>query len=151
LLLTGCLAVLALAALLAGRLPALVRLEARAAARLEQNRLVSTLWGVAAGLLLFLLAAALFNGKMFALLGLVVLVTGLALAALGSAAAALSVGTRLADALGVMEIESFAALRLGLWFFGLAAAVPFAGWLLVLGLAASGVGAVLEVLVTRKT
>jgi hypothetical protein len=150
-LLTGCLAVLTLAALLLGRLPALIRLGTQASAKLERSRLFPALWGLAASLLLFLLAAVLFHGKTFALLGLLVLMAGLVLAGLGSAVAALSVGTRLTDALGLLETGHFDALRLGFWVFGFASAVPFAGWLLVLSLLASGVGAVLETLVTRKT
>ena len=148
--LTGCLAVVALVALLVGRLAALTRLGTRAAVRLETSRAIPTLWGLAAGLLVFLLAAVLFNIHALALLGVLVLAAGLALAGLGLAAAALSVGTRLAEALDLLEIDSLGALRLGLWSLGLAAGVPFAGWLLALLLLASGLGAVLETLTVRK-
>ena len=79
------------------------------------------------------------------------LAAGLALAGLGLAAAALSVGMRLSEEVHGLEQESLDALRLGLGTLALAAAVPVAGWLLVLGLIASGIGTVLEVWVTRRT
>ena len=149
LLLTGCLAALTLAATALGRLGVLVRFGARASARLDVPRLVPALWGLAAGLGMFLLAAVLFNTHVLALLGLAVLIAGFSLAALGLAAAALSVGTRLSDAFASLESETFSVLRVGLWMLLLASAVPFAGWLLVLLALASGIGAVLETLVVR--
>ena len=149
LLLTGCLATLALAAGALGRLDTLLRLGTRAAARLEMDRTIPVLWGLAAGLGVFLLAAVLFNTKVLALLGLAVLVIGFSIAALGLAAAALFVGTRLADAFTSLEADTFSVLRAGLWTLTLASAVPFAGWLLVVLALAAGIGAVLETLVVR--
>ena len=148
--LTGCLTTLALAALLIGRLGALTQLGTRAAARLEINRLIPTLWGLAAGLLIFLLDAILFNTHSLALLGIVVLVIGLALAGMGLAATGLSIGTRVSEAFDLLETETLGALKLGLWSLLLTSAVPFAGWLLGLLMLASGIGAVLETLVVRK-
>lgn len=149
LLLTGCLAVLALAATASGRLDTLLRLGTRASARLDTGRITPTLWGLAAGLGIFLLAAVLFNTKVLTLLGLAVLLAGFSAAALGLAAAALSVGIRLSDVFASSESETFGALRIGLWTLLLASAVPFAGWLLVLLALASGTGAALEMLVAR--
>jgi len=140
---------LALAATALGRLDALLRLGTRASARLETGRAIPTLWGLAAGLGIFLLAAILFNTKVLTLLGLAVLVAGFSLAALGLAAAALSVGTRLSDAFASLETETLSALRVGLWTLLLASTVPFAGWLLVLLALAAGIGATLEMLVAR--
>lgn len=113
------------------------------------DRTIPVLWGLAAGLGVFLLAAVLFNTKVLALLGLAVLVIGFSIAALGLAAAALFVGTRLADAFTSLEADTFSALRAGLWTLTLASAVPFAGWLLVVLALAAGIGAVLEMLVVR--
>lgn len=151
LLLIGCLAVLALLALLLDRLPALTQVGMRAAARLEASRLIPTLWGLAAGLLVFLLAAVLFNSHSLALLGVLVLAFGLALSGLGLAVAALSAGTKLLEAFDLIETDPLNTLRLGLWCLVLAAGVPFAGWLLTLFALASGIGAVLETLVGRGT
>ena len=157
LLLTGCLAVLALTALLTGRLPALIQLGTRASARMTKKIVgaVPVLWGLAAGLLLLLVVAVSFKSHTLAFLGWIGLVLGLALAGLGLAVAALSVGARLSEEFPGLETERLDSrldsLRLGLWLFVLAAAVPFAGWFLVLGLVASGVGTVLETLVTRRT
>ncbi|MGI4788858.1 MAG: hypothetical protein ACRYFS_08405 [Janthinobacterium lividum] len=142
--------VLALTSLLVGRLGVLIRLGTRAATRLETSRIIPTLWGLAAGLLFFLLAAILFNSHTFALLGFLVLAAGLALAGLGLAVVALSVGTRLSEAFDLLETENLSGLRLGLWSLGLAAGVPFAGWLFALLLLASGIGAVLEALIANK-
>ena len=151
--LTGCLAVLALTALVAGRLPALIRLGTRASARMTKKivRAVPALWGLAAGLLLFLVVVVSFKSHTFGFLGWIALVLSLALAGLGLAVAALSVGARLFEEFPMLEQERLDSLRLGLWLFALAAAVPFAGWFLVLGLVASGVGTVLENLVTPRT
>lgn len=122
---------------------------ARASARLEQARAVPTLWGLAATLLILILAVVLFQTHVLALLGILVLLIGLALASLGLAAAAMSLGQRLADALATLDTEMLPLLRVGLWTLFLAAFVPFAGWLLVLLSLASGIGAVLETLLTR--
>ena len=149
LLLIGCLAVLALAAAALGRLDALLRLGTGAAVRLETGRVIPALWGLAAGLGVFLLAAVLFNTKVLALLGVGVLAAGLSVAALGLAAAALFVGTRLADAFASLETETFNAMRAGLWVLLFASIVPFAGWLLVVLALASGIGTALEMLVVR--
>lgn len=107
------------------------------------------LWGLAAALLVLLLCGVLFKIHALALLGVLVLASGLALASLGLGAAALSLGLRLTDALGAMDTETLPALRLGLWTLLLASGVPFVGWLLVLLALASGVGAVLETFLTR--
>lgn len=133
-----------------GRGEPLARLGERAAARLDQGRAVPTLWGVAACLFVLLAAAALFSTKVLALLGALILLAGLALAGLGMGVAALSLGLRLAEAGGLFETEALTALRLGLWTLFLAACLPFLGWLLVLSAIASGVGAVLETLVSGR-
>jgi len=110
---------------------------------------VPTLWGLAAALLVLILCGVLFNIHALALLGVVVLVSGLVLASLGLGVAALSLGLRLTDALGALDVETLPALRLGLWTLLLASCVPFLGWLLVLLTLASGIGATLETLLTR--
>lgn len=144
------LSTLALLALLLGRAAPLARLGERAAARLDGGRVVPTLWGLAAALLVLILCGVLFNIHALALLGVVVLVSGLVLASLGLGVAALSLGLRLTDALGALDVETLPALRLGLWTLLLASCVPFLGWLLVLLALASGIGATLETLLTRK-
>jgi cobalamin biosynthesis protein CobD/CbiB len=122
----------------------------RASARLETSRVVPILWGLSATLLLLFVAAFLFNTHVLALLGIIVLAATLALASLGFAVAALSLGTHLTDVLGLLETDTLAALRLGLWAMGLTAGIPFLGWLLVVLLLASGIGTVLETLVSRE-
>jgi hypothetical protein len=146
--LTACLAVLSLLAVLLGRTGLLVRLGERAALRLERGRMVPTLWGLAAALLVFLLAIVLFQTHVLALLGVLVLVIGLVLTSLGLGVVAYSLGQRLAEAGGNLDTDSLEALRLGLWALLLAAFVPFAGWLIVLLALVSGIGAALETLVT---
>lgn len=148
-LLIACLCLLLVLAALWNRGEPLARLAARASARLDQNRLLPTLWGLAASVLLFVLTAVLFSAKLLALLGFVPLLAGLALAALGLGAAALGLGQRLLEIGGAGEIDTLPALRLGLWSLLLSAAVPFAGWLLVLLVLASGIGVVLETLLAR--
>ena len=117
---------------------------------MEQGRAVPTLWGLAATVFLLALAAVLFSTKVLALLGILVLVAALALAGLGLGVAALGLGQRIQDACGSLTAEPLDGLKLGLWALLLASVLPFAGWLLV-GLAlAAGIGAVLELLVTRR-
>ena len=135
--------------LLTGRGERLVGFGERAAARLERGRLVPTLWGLAASVLVVLLSGILFHHHVLALLGVFVLIAGFILAGLGLASAALSLGQRLAEASASLEIELLPTLRLGLWTLLLTAFVPFAGWLLVLLTLASGIGAVLETLLAR--
>lgn len=135
--------------MLLGRATPLARLAERAAARLDGGRVVPTLWGLAATLLVLILCGVLFNVHALALLGVVVLVSGLVLASLGLGVTALSLGLRLTDALSMMEMEMLPALRLGLWALLLASGIPFVGWLLVLLALASGIGATLETLLTR--
>lgn len=150
LLLVAGLCTLGLLALLLGRAAPLARLGERAAARLDAGRVVPTLWGLAAALLVLILCGVLFSRHALALLGVVALLSGLVLASLGTGVAALSLGLRLTDALTTIEMETLPALRLGLWTLLLASCVPFLGWLLVLLALASGIGAALETLLTRK-
>ncbi len=148
--LIACLALLSLLAAMLGREVMLVGLSERAASRLERGRTAPPLWGLAASSLILILSGILFQNHAVALLGVFVLIAGFALAGLGLAAAALSLGQRFAEASASLEIELLPTLRLGLWAFLLAAFVPFAGWLIVLLALASGIGAVLETLVSRE-
>ena len=157
--LIACLAALGLLAALLGRVPAGLNGGQRAAARLERGGAALPLWGLAAALFGLALAAVLVNihpiallGVLvnihpIALLGVLVFAAVLCLGALGLGVAAQSLGGRLDGGPG--EPDTFAALRRGLWVLLLSAAVPFAGWLLVLLALAAGVGAVLDTLVTR--
>ena len=148
--LIACLSLLCLLFVMVGRGERLVGFGERAAARLERGRIVPTLWGLAASLLVLILSGILFQHHALALLGVFVLIAGLALAGLGLSAAALSLGQRLMETSASIEIELLPTLRLGLWVLLLTAFVPFAGWLLVLFALASGIGAVLETLVSRQ-
>ena len=144
------LAAFALLSLSLGRAEVLARLGERAASRLEQGRAVPTLWGLAATVFLLALAAVLFSTKVLALLGILILAAALLLAGLGLGVAALGLGQRILDACGSLTAEPLDGLKLGLWALLLASILPFIGWLLA-GLAlASGIGAVLELLVTRR-
>lgn len=145
--LIACLAALGLLAALLGRVPAGLNGGQRAAARLERGGAALPLWGLAAALFGLALAAVLVNIHPIALLGVLVFAAVLCLGALGLGVAAQSLGGRLDGGPG--EPDTFAALRRGLWVLLLSAAVPFAGWLLVLLALAAGVGAVLDTLVTR--
>ena len=143
------LAALILLAVLFRRADPLARFAERASARLDQGRVVPTLWGLAASLFLFLACAALFATKILALLGLLLLTADLALVGLGLGVAALSLGLRLAEAGGAFETHTLTALRLGLWTLFLASFLPFVGWLLVILALASGIGAILELVTVR--
>ena len=126
-----------------------VSLAERAARRLDQGRAIPTLWGVAATALCLVGMAVLFSTKVLALLGVLVLATGLALASLGTATVAVWLGGKIAEAAGSLDTNTLSCLRLGLWTLLSASMLPYVGWLLVLLGLASGVGAVLETLVTR--
>lgn len=145
--LIACLAALALLAALLGRVPAWLQSGERAAVRLERGGAALPLWGLAAALFGLALAAVLVNIHPIALLGVLAFAAVLCLGALGLGVAAQSLGGKLGNA--AEEPEAFTALRRGLWVLLLSAAVPFAGWLLVLLAVTAGVGAVLDTLVTR--
>lgn len=150
LLVLACLAVFVLFLTALRRADRVAALGARAGDRLERGGLLPTLWGLAAGILIFAATAVLFGTKILALLGVFVLFSGIVLLGLGLAVAALRVGRTLAEALDQTPGEDVRALRLGLSTLFLAAFVPFVGWIGV-GLAvASGVGAVLETLFSRR-
>ena len=151
LILLATLASFALLSVSLGRAETLARLGERAASRLDQGRAIPTLWGVAATVFLLALAAVLFSTKVLALLGVLALAVCLGLAGLGLGVAALGLGQRIHDACGSLTSEPHDGLRLGLWALLLASILPFVGWLLV-GLAlAAGIGAVLELLVSRRS
>lgn len=151
LLLIAGLCALGLLALLFRRAVPLAQFGERAAVRLDSGRVLPTLWGIAAALLVLILSVVLFKTHVLALLGVLVLLSGLALASVGTGVAALSLGLGLTDALTTTDMEMLPALRLGLWTLLLASGVPFLGWLLVLLALASGIGATLETLLTRKS
>lgn len=150
LLLLACLALFALLLLSLHRLDRLATLGARAGDRLERGGPLPTLWGLAAGVLVFAASGVLFGTKILALLGVVVLLSGVVLLGLGLTVAALRVGRALVEALDGVPGEDARALGLGLPVLFLASVVPFLGWFGVGLTVASGVGAVLEALFSRQ-
>lgn len=122
----------------------------RSAQRLEGRCLVPMLWGIAAAIVCVVAAALLISTKILALLGVLVLGTGLVLASLGLGAAALWLGTKISTVMGMSEHTSLPHLKLGLASMLLAALLPYVGWLLVLLALAAGIGAVLENLAVRR-
>lgn len=146
----ACLALFVLLLVGLRRADRLAALGVRAVERLERGGPLPTLWGLAAGVLVFAASGVLFGTKVLALAGVLVLLSGIVLLGLGLAVAALRVGRTLAEALDQAPGEDAAALRLGLGALFLAALVPFLGWIGA-GLAvASGAGAVLEALFSRR-
>jgi len=135
----------------AGRAERLARFGTGASDRLEGRPLLPMLWGLAAIVLATALVSALFAVKALAGLGLIAGLAALIMVALGLGVAALSLGRALLtgfDAAGVPD--DTAALRFGLWALLLTSILPVVGWL-VAGLAvASGLGAILEALLTRR-
>ena len=144
------LAALALLAAMLQRADLLVRLTERSASRLDKGQTVPTLWGVAAAALCLFAIAALFATKVLALLGVFVLAASLILAGLGTGAVARWLGGKIADAAGALDTDTLPCLQLGFWTLLSASMLPYVGWLLVLLGLASGIGAVLEVLVMRR-
>ena len=132
------------------RLDRLAALGARAGDRLERGGPLPTLWGLAAGALIFAATGVLFGTKVLALLGVVALLAGIVLLGLGLAVAGLRVGRALAEATEGVAGEDGRALGLGLATLFLASLVPFLGWVAVILAVASGVGAVLEALFSRQ-
>jgi hypothetical protein len=133
------------------RIDICLQLVERSAARLEGRRLIPTLWGIAAAIVCVVAAALLISTKILALLGVFVLGLGLVAASLGLGAAALWLGTKIFDISETGEVSSRSSLKLGLITLLLASFLPYVGWLLVLVALASGIGAVLEYLVMRRT
>ncbi len=149
LILLSVLSTLALLTAFLGRSSWLMQLAEQGAQRLEGGRAVPALWGLAATLFCLLAAAVLFSTKILALLGLLILASGLTVAGLGLGAVAVWLGRRISEAAGLSETKMLICLRLGLGTLLLASLLPYAGWLLVLLSLAMGVGAVLELLTER--
>lgn len=148
------LVVLALLLVLCGQMNTLVSLSQRlerASERLaDGSRIIPTLWGLVAGVFFVLAPIALFSTKVLAILGVIILIAGLAMASLGLGASALWLGSKISESMGVLEADVAANLRLGLWSMLLASILPFAGWLVVVAALASGIGAISEVFATSR-
>ncbi len=144
------LAVLALLAIGLRFSDPLFRLGLSASERLEPRRLLPILWGLAFGVLIVVLMGIFFGGHSTAVLGLIVLVSGLFLVAMGLAAAALNFGRELSQGVDGADPDNLTSLRLGLTAFFFASFVPVVGWIIVLLYAAAGTGVVLETLFSRR-
>ena len=145
--------VLAILALLAVGLrfsDPLFRLGLGASERLENRRLLPILWGLAFGVLIVALTGVFFGQHITALLGLIALVGGICLVALGLAAAALNFGREFSQGADGADPDTLTSLRLGLTAFFFASFVPVVGWIIVLLYAAAGTGVVLETLFSRR-
>ena len=150
LLLVSCLAVVVLTAALMRRAGAPMILVERAARRLERGRLVPTLWGLSAGMLVVVLSGSLLDKGELALLGVMIAAVGLVCAGLGVGAAGLAFGRDIFTALGSEDPEPACCLRLGLGALFCAVFLPVIGWLLVGLVLAAGIGAVLEAALVRR-
>ena len=133
-----------------GRLMHLTALGRRATRRLSYGRGGVLLWGAAAGILTVIVAAILFSTKVLALLGLLVLLTGLTLAGLGLGVGAAHVGHTLASSLGHPDSPPLLALPLGIAAFFFTAFLPVVGWFLVVLAVLAGIGATLDTLIRRE-
>ena len=148
--LLACLSVVALVSWGLRRHEALITVGDGARRRLERGRALPTLWGLSASVLIFAASALLVRTHILALLGVALLAAGVALISLGIAVAAGAVGGDVAPALGQDASDVLATLRLGLWMLFLAAWLPVLGWIAVILAGASGLGAMLETLLTRE-
>ena len=146
--LSACLALVALLAIAAGRLDGLAAFGQRASGRLKRWNPLSALWGIAGAVLLVAASAALGHFKPLALL---VPLVAFGLLGIGTGVAALALGRELLGAFGSLDGDLLPRLRLGLTVLVLAAVVPFLGWLVVLLFVASGLGAVIECLLVRRS
>jgi hypothetical protein len=150
--LLACLASVALLAAAFRRAGTLAAFTDRAARRLERGRALPTLWGLSVAVLLVVALAILGSVPALGLLTLTVLVLSLTLLALGTGAAAITIGRDLHEAFSVTDPgDDLVCLRTGVAAFFLAAILPVAGWLLVLLALASGVGAIVEALLTQRS
>lgn len=146
----ACLALFMLVLVASGRAGRFVTAGRQAADRLEQGGPLPTLWGLSAIVLVLAAAAVLSSLKILGLLALLVFLTGVFLLGAGLSVAAVRVGRILADAFGLLDTDDIGALRLGLGTLFAASCLPLLGWLGVALAAASGVGAFLETLFSRR-
>ncbi|HEX5323808.1 MAG TPA: hypothetical protein VFW40_08490 [Capsulimonadaceae bacterium] len=150
LLLLASIAVVVLIAAGTGSLEKLVGLGTRAMRRMETGLVAPTLWGLCVGLLVFALVAMLFKTKVLAVLGAVVIVFAFCLLGMGICVAATVYGRGIALAAGSVELEDLSSMRLGLWTFLLASAIPFIGWIVILFATAAGLGAIVQCFTQRE-
>jgi hypothetical protein len=141
-----CLAALAVLYLIAAsvrRQEWLVGLAQSASVEVGRGKVVYTLWGILAEILLISAGLLLTKVPQAGLLVVLVWFFALALAGLGAGVAAFVAGRRLHAELAGGEITPLSALGIGLRVLFTASALPFIGWIVVLLLMAHGIGAVL--------
>lgn len=144
------LAVVALLGMAVGRLDRLVAIALAGARRLDSGKVVPGLWGVCAALILFALIVILFATKVLGLLGALLFLIALSLAALGLAASAVACGRAVHGESATLDLDDLAHLRTGLWLLFFASILPVLGWLVVLLAIACGLGGVVQTLFARR-
>ncbi len=150
LVLLGGLSVVLLAAWSLRRQDAFFALGERARRRLDRGRVLPLLWGLSAGILIVAAGTLLIKSHVLALFGFLLWAAGLCLAGGGLTVTAWAMGEDLGRVGGGGEETALTSLRLGLWSLFLATWLPFVGPAAVLLAGATGLGALLEILLTRK-
>lgn len=143
-------AIVVLCAVAFGRIQSLGKLLEDGADRLNVRRVVPMLWGLAATVLIFLLSLTLIQTKVLGLLGVVVFVFGLVLWSIGMGIAAIWAGSNWLTALEVGDEPATRSITWGSIGLLLGSCVPVVGWIVVVGIWASGFGTLLELVVARK-
>jgi len=116
----------------------------------SKGKILNTLWGVLAEILLIAGGSIIAKLPQAGLLVVLVFFIAFALAGLGLCVSAEVAGRRLHGELAGGEVSPLKALGIGLQVFTLAAAIPVVGWIVVGLLAANGVGSILTASTTSR-
>jgi len=127
----------------------LIALSQSAELLASKGKVLNTLWGVLAEILLIAGGSIIAKVPPAGLLVVLVFFFALTLAGLGLCVSAEVAGRRLHGELAGGEVSPLKALGIGLQVFALAAAIPVVGWIVVGLLAANGVGSILTASTTR--
>jgi len=141
-----CLASLATIYLIAAafrRQEALVSLAQSAAVEVGKGKILNTLWGILAEILLVTAGLTIAKMPQLSLLVLFIIFVAIGLAGMGICVTAAVAGRRLHTELAGGEISPLASLGVGLRLYLVASALPILGWILLLLIAANGVGSIL--------
>lgn len=107
------------------------------------GKVVNTLWGLIAEILIVSAGLMMAKVPQAALLTVLLFVAAMALAGFGAMVSARVAGRRLHAELAGGEVSDLGALSIGLRLLFLATALPVVGWIVVILVTANGVGSIL--------
>lgn len=118
--------------------------------RLPTKRLVHTLWGFFIEIMLFSVGSILIKIKPLSLIAVAFYLAVMVLAGYGICIAAITLGKRIQSVLSLSD-GVLKAFQYGLWLLIIGSIFPVVGWLVVITLIASGIGALVASLIDNRS